>query len=755
MRICGQWFSTELMHDLQTAVVRDPTISRSALARKVCERLDWKRPTGQFQEAGARKALLLLHRKGALRLPEARPSPPRPTHRPLPAVLSPLEADLSALGPIELVQVTDALTPTYRSLMAHHPLGDKPLCGAQLRYLIRCEAGWLGACAFQSAHFALADRDQFIGWNETARRANLGRAVNHARFLILPSAKVKNLASHVLGKLAQCVPDDWQARYGVRPVLMETFVHPDYGGTCYRAANWLEVGTSAGRRDGVKKRLLLYPLSPDWQAQLRHTQAVAPSQRPAQFAHWAEEEFGALHVWDERLKRRLYHLADDAFNRSEGSLPERAQSYAETMATTRFMKNPKINMQLILAAHREAAVGRCLKHPVVLVPQDTTYLNYSAQQATEGLGPIGPKADGPQGLVLHNAHAFTPTGTPLGVLDASCWARDPGQHGQVRAPDERESLKWIDAYRSLSEIQRAHPETMFVSVCGREGDFFDLLALAAQPGGARLLVRAEASRHMKVSTGSTEAPESLWDLMGRQPCAGVKKQALPRQGSRRAREAHLEVRFSPVTLHPPVSRKSAAPVTCWAVYLNEVGTVPQEEKPVEWMLLATVPTTSLEEACTRADWYAVRWGIEVFHRTLKSGCNIESRQLGAASRIENCLAIDLVVAWRITCLAHYLPLQAEPGYARCALHGLLLGSGMEILVRGGVRQDRSTAHHSAAGPCRWLAGQIGRPSGAQVRWRTRRGNALARLAETRFRRAGVAAPLPSCPGTSRLAGIPG
>ena len=75
------------------------------------------------------------------------------------------------------------------------------------------------------------------------------------------------------------------------------------------------------------------------------------------------------------------------------------------------MKNPKINMHLILAAHREAAVGRCLKHPVVLVPQDTTYLNYSAQQATQGLGPIGTKVDGPQGLVLHNAHAFTPTGT--------------------------------------------------------------------------------------------------------------------------------------------------------------------------------------------------------------------------------------------------------------------------------------------------------------------------------------------------------
>lgn len=353
--------------------------------------------------------MILLHRKGELCLPEARPSPTRPTHRPLPAILSPLETDLSALGPIELVRVTDELTPTYRSIMAHHPLGDKPLCGAQMRYLFRCEAGYLGACAFQAAHFALADRDQFVGWSETARRANLGMAINNTRFL--PSVKVTNLASHVLGILVNCVPDDWHASYGVRPVLMETLVHPDYGGTCYKAANWLEVGTSSGRRDGVTKSLLLYPLSPDWKVRLQHTLAVTPSQRPTLFSHWAEEEFGAIRLWDERLKRRLYHLADDAFKRSGCSLPERAQGYAETMATYRFMKNPKINMHLILAAHREAAVGRCFKHPVVLVPQDTTYLNYSAQQATQGLGPIGTKVDGPQGLVLHNAHAFTPTGT--------------------------------------------------------------------------------------------------------------------------------------------------------------------------------------------------------------------------------------------------------------------------------------------------------------------------------------------------------
>ena len=88
----------------------------------------------------------------------------------------------------------------------------------------------------------------------------------------------------------------------------------------------------------------------------------------------------------------------------------------------------------------------------------------------------------------------------------------------------------------------------------------------------------------------------MWDLMGQQPCAGVKQQMCPKQGNRNARMAHLEVRFSPVTLHPPGQRKSEAPVSCWAVYQKECGTVPQDETPVEWMLLTTVLTTSLEEA---------------------------------------------------------------------------------------------------------------------------------------------------------------
>jgi hypothetical protein len=153
---------------------------------------------------------------------------------PAPLPVAEVTGDLAALGPIDLVVVdTAAERATYHQLLAQHPLGDQPLCGAQLRYLFHGPQGYLGAAACQSASFALKDRDQWLGWSEATRRGNLARVVANARFLILPGVRVPHLASHLLGQLARRLPTDWKARYGVRPLLLETFVHPDQAGTCY------------------------------------------------------------------------------------------------------------------------------------------------------------------------------------------------------------------------------------------------------------------------------------------------------------------------------------------------------------------------------------------------------------------------------------------------------------------------------------------------------------------------------------------
>jgi hypothetical protein len=130
------------------------------------------------------------------------------------------------------------------------------------------------------------------------------------------------------------------------------------------------------------------------------------------------------------------------------------------------------------------------------------------------------------------------------------------------------------------------------------------------------------------------------------PEAGIQEISVPRRGSRPARTARLSIRYGAVTLAPPKQKPDESAIPVWVIHAEELDT-PNEGEPLSWVLLTTAPTDSFDAACERLKWYTLRWTIEVFHRTLKSGCKIENRQLGSANRLEACLAVDLVVAWRI------------------------------------------------------------------------------------------------------------
>jgi hypothetical protein len=653
MRICDQEFSLGILDRIRDAVAAEPQMSRRTLSRRVCQWLDWRSTSGEWQEGGCRKALAELDRRHVLELPA-----PGTTFAPRqPPALEVGEtkvcAPLEELGAVELIPVGAHRSPearVWRVLMQrHHYLGDKRLCGAQLRYLIRSEHyGWLGALAFSSASWALRDRDRYIGWDESARREHLPRVVANARFLIVPGVEVANLASYVLGAAARCLPEHWAARYGVRPVLLETFVDPTrFDATSYRAANWICVGQSAGRRDGIAKSILLYPLDRQWREQLC---AASPWRlgalpRPQDPAHWAEEEFGTLRLYDERLKQRLFTIAQDFYHRSQAGIPEACGSNSRTKGAYRFFQNPQVTMDVILTPHTEATVERIKAHPVVLAPQDTTTLNYHHHPATTGLGPVNTKSDKATGLILHDTLAFSVEGTPLGVIDAQCWARDPEDQGKRERRKElpieqKESIKWLRSFRRLAEIQALCPQTQLVSVGDRESDLYELFAeAAADPQGPKLLVRAERSRNRRVEH------QPLWQFVSTRSCTGQIKLPLPKRGNRPGRVASLEVRFCATELQPP-KKSTLPPVRLWAVHLLE--SEPEDGgEPIEWMLLTTVAVNNFADALERAEWYAARWGIEVYHRTLKSGCRIKDRQLGTAERLQACLGVDMVVAWRI------------------------------------------------------------------------------------------------------------
>ena len=152
----------------------------------------------------------------------------------------------------------------------YHYLGHKPLPGAQLRYFVTLDEQIIAALGFGAAAWQTAPRDQFIGWSHEQRQKNLPLVVNNARFLIMPWVKSKNLASTILSMIARRLPTQWEERYGIRPVLLETFVDTErFAGTCYKAANWIYVGKTkgrgklgpAGKQSVPIKDLWLYPLS--------------------------------------------------------------------------------------------------------------------------------------------------------------------------------------------------------------------------------------------------------------------------------------------------------------------------------------------------------------------------------------------------------------------------------------------------------------------------------------------------------------
>jgi hypothetical protein len=661
MDICGQHFSRPLMDKIQEAVRKEPSISRRELSRRVCDWVDWRSPSGHYKDMSCRKALAQLNRRGLLNLPqpERAYSFEKSVGITIDPVIAKISGTLADLGKITVAPVTSRYSEESKMWFAlmerYHYLGSGPLCGAQIRYSIKSsEYGTLGAMAFSSASWTLKKRDKHIGWTETARRENLKFLVGNDRFLILPTVRVDNLASHVLSLALSRLPQDWEQRYHVRPVLVETFVDPSrFNGTCYRAANWTYVGDTAGRRDGIKKKIFLYPLCSKWREILCEQPPVRLGERsrPDEPASWAEEEFGTVRFYDNRLKQRLYTIAQDYYNRPQATITEACGSKARTMGAYRFFQNERVTMDVVLTPHTEATIERIKEHRVVLTPQDTTKLDYSAHPMTEGLGPTNNTGNKAIGLLLHDTVAFTEDGTPLGILDAQCWARDPKDKGKRYQRkdlpiEQKESMKWLRSFRKVAEVQKLCPDTMLVSIGDRESDIYELLLKASKdPEGPKLLVRLDKSHQRKVDQ------ELLWDSMARKDVAGSLKIHLPRSGSRKARDTWIDIRFDKVELSPPKRCPSSPTVRAWAVYVVEQEGQEEVPSPIEWMLLTTVRVETFKDAQKRVEWYSGRWGIEVYHRTLKSGCRIKDRQLGTADRLEACLGVDMVVAWRIYHLA--------------------------------------------------------------------------------------------------------
>jgi len=276
-RYRGREISAQEIAFIQRFIAEHPQASRRALSRELCKAWQWKQANGALRDMVCRGLLLMLHRVGAIELPEVRFTPPNPLVRrvrPAPVLMdtTPLQEPLSQLRPLHFQQVRrTGDEPLFNSLIEHHHyLGYEQPVGEHLKYVVWGQGRPIACLAWSSAPRHLGSRDRFIGWTAEARRRNIRFLAYNSRFLILPWVQVEHLASHLLGRMARVLSEDWERIYGHPIYFLETFVDPErFRGTCYRAANWVLMGHTTGRGKDDQtnrpnrsiKEVLGYPLT--------------------------------------------------------------------------------------------------------------------------------------------------------------------------------------------------------------------------------------------------------------------------------------------------------------------------------------------------------------------------------------------------------------------------------------------------------------------------------------------------------------
>lgn len=358
---------------------------------------------------------------------------------------------------------------------------------------------------------------------------------------------------------------------------------------------------------------------------------------------WAIEEFGAADLGDARRTARLVMLARQLARSPHCSFPQ-SLSQAQLKAAYRFFDNDGVDTGGILSSHIGQTLGRMRDLPVVLAVQDSTEYNLTHLPATQGVGYCSHKHV--RGFFMHSMLALTPEGLPLGVLGLKTWARPLEQLGKSKQRRtlpvrQKESVKWIEGLEHMTTLKAHCPNTQIVGVCDREADIYDVF-VAERAERVDWLVRAAWNR------GVNHPEKYLWEAMQSVPAMGTMQLRVPPRGAIAERTAELTIRYAPVRIRPPRSRKGkgVAEVDVYAVWAIE--TMPTEGiEPIEWMLLSSVPTHTVEQALERLSWYARRWTIETWHRVLKSGCQIEARQFGDVQRFMRATALFAVIGWRI------------------------------------------------------------------------------------------------------------
>lgn len=434
--------------------------------------------------------------------------------------------------------------------------------------------------------------------------------------------------------------------------------------------------------------------------------------------HWVIDEFFFSDLGDHRREQRLIQLAIELSHSPTGSIPQATASQASLKAAYRFFDNEQIEYEDLLSGHVFATTHRCQQVERVLVAQDTTDLVYTHHPKKKDTAALNASA---KGFLSHPLLAWTPDGLPLGLLGLQIWTRPPETRGKSKKRkilpfEQKESYKWAIGLEQTNEAAICCPETSFLVVGDSESDIYEYFQQPREEN-VHLLVRAHHDRRVV-----SQDLRKLREVLESQPLAMKVELELPARGQRKARKALVSLKYAEVQLRIPKQLpKSGEPGLSLRGILLEEETPPKEvENPVYWVLLTTEEVQTAEEALEKSREYSRRWGNEVYHKVLKSGCQVEKLQLETKDRISKAVALYAVIAWRVL---YATMLGRVAGEVSC-----------EALLEEAEWQALYCAIHEVSEPCseapqmrqavRWigrLGGFVGRKSdgepGPVVIWR--------------------------------------
>lgn len=372
---------------------------------------------------------------------------------------------------------------------------------------------------------------------------------------------------------------------------------------------------------------------------------------------WIVREVQTACFGDERLDQRFAVLLDRFSEKPSLSIPAACKGLAEITSAYRFFDNDRVDADKVLQPHEDATLQRIGHQEVVIIAQDTTEIELTRKEETVG-GPLNDESR--WGLFDHVQLAMTPERVPLGVVGAEIWCRDPEEFPKKRPErknkpiTEKESYRWLKGYRHACAIAEHVPQTTVVSVSDSEGDIYECFVEPAQREGkkAEWIVRACQDRAVVEQTMRLFETLSCRGSLGTLMIRVSKREATTGDGRKRkqgrqARKAEVTVRAARVQLRAPSRKGMKLPPVYVNVVLVREEKPPSNEEPIEWLLLTSLPIEMFEEVCEVIEYYCCRWEIESYFRVLKSGCKVEELQLESEDRFKPCLALYMIVAWRV------------------------------------------------------------------------------------------------------------